>query len=91
MFGDYGYEEEGKLGKPYNFKLLKRLAQYALPYKKTVAAALSFTILIALFDLAIPYLTKIAIDKHILHAWHRVETTAPTDSGTNDIKVRYGH
>lgn len=91
MFGDYGYEEEGKLGKPYNFKLLKRLAQYALPYKKTVAAALSFTILIALFDLAIPYLTKIAIDKYILPAWHRVETTAPTDSGINDIKVRYGH
>jgi ATP-binding cassette subfamily B multidrug efflux pump len=91
MFGDYGYEEEGKLGRPYNFKLLKRLAQYALPYKKTVAAALSFTILIALFDLMVPYLTKIAIDKYILPAWHRVETNAPADSGTNDIKVRYGH
>ena len=91
MFGDYGYEEEGKLGKPYNFKLLKRLAQYALPYKKTVAAALSFTILIALFHLVVPYLTKIAIDKYILPAWHRVETNAPADSGMNDIEARYGH
>jgi len=91
MFGDYGYEEEGKLGKPYNFKLLKRLARYALPYRKTVAAALSFTILIALFSLVVPYLSKIAIDRYILPAWHRVETEKPEDPESNDMKSRYGH
>jgi len=91
MFGDYGYEEEGKLGKPYNFKLLKRLARYALPYQKTVAAALSFTILIALFNLVVPYLSKIAIDRYILPAWHRVETERREDPGGNDMKSRYGH
>ena len=91
MFGDYGYEEEGKLGKPYNFKLLKRLARYALPYRKTVATALSFTILIALFSLVVPYLSKIAIDRYILPAWHRVETEKPEDPESNDMKSRYGH
>ncbi|MEE9419319.1 MAG: ABC transporter ATP-binding protein [Desulfatiglandaceae bacterium] len=91
MFGDYGYEEEGKLGKPYNFRLLKRLARYALPYKKTVALALSFTILIALFDLVVPYLSKIAIDRYIMVAWHRVEIGRPGDSRVNDLLSRYGH
>ena len=36
MHGDYGYMEEGKLGKPYNLKLLRRLGSYAFPYKKTI-------------------------------------------------------
>nr|HPQ29779.1 hypothetical protein [Desulfobacteraceae bacterium] len=65
MYGDYGYMEEGKLGKPYDFRLLKRLSCYALPYKKTFATALLLTILITLFDLAVPYVTKIAIDRYI--------------------------
>ncbi|MCJ7809785.1 MAG: hypothetical protein MUP26_05935, partial [Desulfobulbaceae bacterium] len=69
MFGDFGYSEEGQLGKPYNLKLLRRLAAYALPYKKTVLAGLLFSILITLFDLAAPYLTKIAIDQYILSSW----------------------
>ena len=70
MYGEYGYMEEGKLGKPYNFRLLKRLAPYAIPYKKTVVAALCLTILITLFDLAFPYLAKIAIDRYILSSWY---------------------
>ena len=74
MFGDFGYSEEGQLGKPYNFKLLKRLAAYAFPYKKTVIAGLLFSILITLFDLAAPYLTKIAIDRYILSSWYQIDS-----------------
>ncbi len=66
MFGEFGYMEEGKLGKPYNFRLLKRLARYALPYKKIVVSALLLSILLTLCDLTIPYLSKIAIDRYIL-------------------------
>ena len=46
MYGDYGYMEEGKLGKAYNVRLLKRLAHYARPYKKIISIALLLTIMI---------------------------------------------
>ncbi|MBW2130279.1 MAG: ABC transporter ATP-binding protein [Deltaproteobacteria bacterium] len=74
MHGDYGYMEENRLGKPYDVKLLRRLARYAFPYKGVMALALLMAILLTLLDLAIPYLSKIAIDHYILAAYYRVET-----------------
>jgi ATP-binding cassette subfamily B multidrug efflux pump len=91
MLGEYGYMEEGKLGKPYDFKLLKRLLPYSDPYKKTIMAALFLTILITLFDLAVPYLSKIAIDQYILSSWYRVNIKVLTDVETNHMLKRYGH
>jgi len=91
MYSDYGYMEEGKLGKPYDFRLLKRLSRYAIPYKKTFAAALCLTILITLFDLAVPYVTKIAIDRYIIASWYRIRTDNLTDSKVKDILNRYSH
>ena len=61
MRGDYGYMEEGELGKPYNLRLLKRLVPYALPYKKTISFGLFLSLLITLLNLAPPYLLKIAM------------------------------
>jgi ABC-type multidrug transport system fused ATPase/permease subunit len=69
MWGDYGYMEEGPLGKPYNVKLLRRLARYALPYKKMISLGLCLSILITILNLALPYLSKIAIDRY---SWERV-------------------
>ncbi|MCP4681406.1 MAG: ABC transporter ATP-binding protein [Desulfobacterales bacterium] len=80
MLSEYGYMEDKKLGKPYDLRLLKRLSHYALPYKKSIAAALFFTILITVFELAVPYLAKIAIDKYILPAWYGVDMNGLTDS-----------
>lgn len=91
MFGEYGYMEEGKLGKPYNFRLLKRLASYAFPYRKTIAIVLFLTILTTLFDLAVPYLSKIAIDRYILSCWYSVEINKLTNSDTQHFLARYGH
>ncbi|MFO7600387.1 MAG: ABC transporter ATP-binding protein, partial [Candidatus Desulfacyla sp.] len=90
MFGDYGYAEEGKLGKPYNWRILKRLAWYALPYRKTIAAGLFLAILIALFDLTVPYLTKIVIDRYIVASWHRIDLDRPDDPVCQELKERYG-
>ncbi len=73
MYGEYGYMEEGKLGKPYNLRLLKRLAHYAFPYARIIFLALLLTILMTLFDLALPYISKIAIDRYILSSWYRVD------------------
>jgi ABC-type multidrug transport system fused ATPase/permease subunit len=72
MFGDYGYMEEGKLGKAYNYRLLKRLVPYAFPYKALIWMALCITLFMTLFELSLPYLSKIAIDRYILSAWYRV-------------------
>ena len=91
MFGEYGYMEEGKLGRPYDLHLLKRLADYALPYKKTILTALLMTILTTLFDLAVPYFSKIAIDRYILSAWYRVDRTVLTESEARHLKKTYGH
>ncbi len=91
MFGEYGYMEEGQLGKPYNFKLLKRLSKYAFPYRKTVLTALFLTILITFFELAIPYLTKIAIDRYILSSWYRMDIGELKGSEAKDFTKKYGH
>ena len=72
MIGEYGYMEEGKLGKPYDLRLMRRLARYAYPYKRVVLLALVLTMLITLMDLSLPYLSKIAIDRYILATWYRV-------------------
>jgi ATP-binding cassette subfamily B multidrug efflux pump len=90
MWGDYGYIEEGELGKPYNFKLLNRLSRYALPYKRTIGKALCLTILITLFELSLPYLSKIAIDRYILSSWYRIEIINFTDPILQDLIQKYG-
>ena len=69
---DFGYMEEGKLGKPYNMKVLKRLLPYSFPYKRFILIALCLALIISLFDLALPYLSKVAIDRYILSSWYMV-------------------
>ncbi|MDY7034576.1 MAG: ABC transporter ATP-binding protein [Thermodesulfobacteriota bacterium] len=91
MWGEYGYMEEGQLGKPYNLSLLKRLAQYALPYKKTISLGLSLSILITLLELVLPYLSKIAIDRYILSSWYKVNITATGSVLRQNMVKRYGH
>ncbi len=90
MMGDYGYAEEGKLGKPYNLKLLKRLALFASPYGKLIGLGLLLSILVALFDLSVPYLTKIAIDRYILSSWFAVSGEMTTDPAYRRLVKRYG-
>jgi ATP-binding cassette, subfamily B, multidrug efflux pump len=77
LYGEYGYMEEGKLGKPYDLGLLLRLIRYALPYRKNISLALLLTMLITLLDLALPYLSKIAIDRYILASSYAVRLNAP--------------
>ncbi len=75
--GDFGYMEEGHLGKPYNIRLLKRLLPFARPYTRAALSALILTLLMSLLDLAPPYLSKIAIDRYILSPWHRLAGDEP--------------
>lgn len=63
---DYGYMEGDKLGKPYDLKLLARLARYARPYLRTIILAAFLTLLATGLDLLLPYLTRTAIDNYMV-------------------------
>jgi len=90
MFGEYGYMEEGRLGKPYNLKLLRRLIPYAAPYRKVIISALVLTILTTLIDLTFPYLSKVAIDRYILCSWYLLDRGRMTPKDMEDLAARYG-
>jgi ABC-type multidrug transport system fused ATPase/permease subunit len=91
MDGEYGYMEEGSLGKAYNLRLLRRLATYVNPYKKIISTAILLTIMITVLNLALPYLSKIAIDRYILSAWYLVDLSAMDKGGGQKFVKTYGH
>jgi ATP-binding cassette subfamily B protein len=66
MHPDFGYFEETKLGKPYDIKLLKRLYPYSRPYRLLLFGSIGLVLLITALDLALPYITKVAIDRYIV-------------------------
>ena len=66
MKPDYGYFEETKLGKPYDLKLLKRIYPFTRPYRLLLFGSIGLVLLITVLDLALPYVTKIAIDRYIV-------------------------
>jgi ATP-binding cassette, subfamily B, multidrug efflux pump len=85
MQHDHGYFEESKLGKTYDVELLKRLYPFARPYRLLFFGSIGLVLLITMLDLALPYITKIAIDRYI------VPTTiaAPAGNGSEaTIKER---
>ena len=55
------------LGKAYDSKLMKRLLSYIKPYKKYVIFAILLNTLVAALGPVRPYLTKLAVDEHIVH------------------------
>ena len=60
-------KDEEVLGKSYDSHLMKRLLVYVKPYKKYVFIAIFLNILVASLGPLRPYLTKIAIDTHIVN------------------------
>ena len=66
MYGDFGYMEEGKLGKAYDLRLMARLSTFIKPYGGLIGLSLILVLTMAAFDLVIPYLTKEAIDRYIV-------------------------
>jgi ATP-binding cassette subfamily B multidrug efflux pump len=64
---DYGYMEDDKLGRPYDARLLRRLASHARPHLKLLLLAALLIIGNTGLDLLLPYLTRTAIDSYIVH------------------------
>jgi ATP-binding cassette subfamily B protein len=79
MQSDFGYFEETKLGKPYDLKLLKRIYPFTRPYRRLLFGSIGLVLLITVLDLALPYVTKIAIDRYIVPL--TASEPAATDKG----------
>ena len=91
MRAEFGYAEEEKLGKPYDTRMLLRLYPFVRPYRRFIAIAVGLVIFITLFDLSLPYITKIAIDRYIVpriaSGPHRPQTH--TSQVSTDRPARY--
>ena len=64
--------------KSYDSTLMRRILGYMRPYRATVALSIALLALVSVFQLAPPYLTKIAIDRYL----------AP--EGDVSLALRYG-
>ena len=60
-------QEEDVLGKAYDSRLMRRLLTYLRPYRWQVTVALISIFLKAGADVLGPYLTKIAVDRYLIH------------------------
>jgi ATP-binding cassette subfamily B protein len=68
MRSDYGYGEDARLGKPHDLNLLRRLYPFARPHRRLVRWSVALVAFITVLELAMPYATKIAIDRYIVPA-----------------------
>ena len=59
------FDEDELQAKSYDAALMKRILAYLKPYKKLVAVSVVLILLVSLFQLAPPYLVKVAIDRYI--------------------------
>lgn len=76
---DYGYSEEDHLGKPYDLGLLRRLGPFLKPYRRLLAGSVVLVVGITLLELALPYFTKVAIDRYIVPAAETVKSEHSSD------------
>ena len=90
MYTDFGYMEEGHLGKPYNLKLMLRLGRFLKPYWSLIAFSLFFVLIMAGLDLLIPYLTKEAIDRYVVVAAREVVLRGDGSPEERHLMSRYG-
>jgi ATP-binding cassette subfamily B multidrug efflux pump len=90
MHTDFGYMEEGKLGKPYDLKLMARLGTFIQPHWPLMALSLLFVLIMAFLDLLIPYLTKEAIDRYIVPSAREVVLRGNKSPEEERFLDRYG-
>ena len=86
MHPDYGYFEETQLGKPYDLKLLKRLLPFVRAYRHLILYSILLVLGITILNLALPYVTKVAIDRYIVP---QATLAKAADSQIDGRKKRY--
>ncbi len=88
MQHDHGYFEESKLGKTYDVKLLKRLYPFTRPYRLLLFGSIALVLLITSLDLALPYVTKVAIDRYIVPTTDVVAVDRVSGNKTKERVIR---
>jgi len=73
----HGFQDEEVLGKPYDARLVRRLLSFVKPYTRPVVVAVAMLLVVAAFELALPYLTKLAIDDYIVATAREVRVEGP--------------
>jgi ATP-binding cassette subfamily B protein len=86
MRPEYGYFEETKLGRPYDLKLLKRLYPFTRPYRRLLFWSIGLVLVITALDLALPYVTKVAIDRYIVPG---IDTVTASKTVATEKKSRF--
>lgn len=81
MWGDYGYIEDG-YKKGYDLKIIRRFLGYAKPYWLVLVISSILILAATAADLVLPYLTKTAIDRHIVVSYQEVHSKG---QNTNDV------
>jgi ATP-binding cassette subfamily B protein len=81
------YFEETRLGKAYDAKLMRRLLPFVRPHRRLLFWSIGLVVLITVLDLALPYVTKIAIDRYIVPAADRSAPGAPPAAGERKLRV----
>lgn len=69
--------EEEQLGKVLDLRLLRRLLRYARPYWPLLALALLLSGGISVIELALPYITKVAVDEALVLPWVEIQSATP--------------
>jgi ATP-binding cassette subfamily B protein len=78
------YFEETHLGKPYDLKLLRRLYPFIRSQGTLLFGSIGLVVVITLIDVALPYVTKLAIDRYIVP----YEEPAPQAASTPDASAK---
>jgi len=82
-------EEEKIKGKIYDFKLIRRLLQYVKPYKFFFIICLVLLLFTALFDVSLPYIAKLSIDRYIVPSYIQLKFSGKDLSFEDEIKRKY--
>jgi ATP-binding cassette subfamily B multidrug efflux pump len=62
----HDYHEDEILGKAYDSRLVRRLLTFVRPYVRMIIVAVLLLLAVATFEIALPYLTRAAIDDYIV-------------------------
>lgn len=84
---DFGYFEEQSLGKTYDVQLIRRLLPFLTPYRMRIGISVGLVMLITLLDLALPFVTKVAIDRYIVPQAAGETGSKPINSQMVDVSL----
>ena len=70
--------EEKELGKILDLRLIQRMLMFIKPYLRYLILSLVFLLLAIFVELSFPYITKVAIDDHIIKNGRKIQETART-------------